>query len=105
MFRWPDNDQLGPYRQEYAGLLTYLANREWAVPSIEDFGTEFHARKRLNWLARRPNRFLLQSLTRQDWQTAARYLQTQSTPAIIDKATATLPPKFSRCWARKSTAS
>jgi hypothetical protein len=76
---------------KWNGLLTYLANREWAVPSIEDFGDEFGDMKSLNWPARHLDRFLLQSLTRQDWQTAAHYLQTQLTPAVIDQATATLP--------------
>ncbi len=73
------------------GLLTYLANREWAVPSIEDFQAEFHDMKSLNWPARHLDRFLLQSLSRQDWQDAAKYLQQQLTPAVIDEATATLP--------------
>jgi hypothetical protein len=73
------------------GLLTYLANREWAVPSIEDFQSEFHDMKSLNWPARHLDRFLLQGLTRQDWQAAAKYLQQQLTPAVIDEATATLP--------------
>ncbi|HET9503807.1 MAG TPA: hypothetical protein VFO93_09710 [Hymenobacter sp.] len=73
------------------GLLTYLANREWAVPSIEGFQTEFQDMKSLNWPARHLDRFLLQSLTRQDWQNAATYLQQQLTPAVIDEATATLP--------------
>jgi hypothetical protein len=76
---------------KWNGLLTYLANRQWAVPSIEDFGSEFHDMKSLNWPARHLDRFLLQSLTRKDWQDAAKYLQTQLTPAVIDEATATLP--------------
>jgi hypothetical protein len=76
------------------GLLTYVANREWAVPSIEDFQAEFHDMKSLNWPARHLDRFLLQSLTRQDWQDAAKYLQQQLTPAVIDEATATLPAEI-----------
>jgi hypothetical protein len=76
------------------GLLTYIANREWAVPSIEDFQAEFHDMKSLNWPARHLDRFLLQSLTRQDWQQAATYLQQQLTPAVIDEATATLPTEI-----------
>ena len=76
------------------GVLTYLANREWAVPSIENFGAEFGDLKSLNWPARHLDRFLLQSLSRADWQQATRYLQTQLTPAVIDEATATLPPEI-----------
>ena len=76
------------------GLLTYAANREWAVPSIEDFQAKFHDMESLNWPARHLDRFLLQGLSRQDWQDAAHYLQTQLTPAIIDQATATLPAEI-----------
>ena len=47
------------------GFLTYLANREWAVPSIEGFGADFQDMKSLNWPARHLDRFLLQSLTRE----------------------------------------
>ncbi|QJX48298.1 hypothetical protein HMJ29_15760 [Hymenobacter taeanensis] len=76
------------------GKLTYLANREWAVPSIEDFQAEFHDMKSLNWPARHLDRFLLQSLNREQWQEIARYLQAQITPAAIDEATAQLPPEM-----------
>ncbi|WP_151089024.1 hypothetical protein [Hymenobacter baengnokdamensis] len=79
---------------KWDGLLTYLANREWAVPSIEDFGDHFGDMKSLNWPARHLDRFLLQSLTRQDWQAAAQYIQAQLTPAVIDEATATLPAEI-----------
>ena len=41
------------------GFLTYLANREWAVPSIEGFGADFQDMKSLNWPARHLDRFLL----------------------------------------------
>ena len=73
------------------GFLTYLANREWAVPSIEGFQARFEDMKSLNWPARHLDRFLLQSLSREQWQEAARYLQTNITPTVIDEATAKLP--------------
>ncbi|UOQ76901.1 outer membrane protein assembly factor [Hymenobacter sp. 5516J-16] len=76
------------------GALTYLANREWAVPSIEDFQAEFHDLKSLNWPARHLDRFLLQSLSREQWQQIGRYLQARITPAAIDEATATLPTEL-----------
>jgi hypothetical protein len=73
------------------GLLTYIANREWAVPSIEDFQSEFHDLESLNWPARHLDRFLLQSLTRDQWQQIAKYMQEKITPAAIDQSTAQLP--------------
>ncbi|MBC6609420.1 hypothetical protein H8B15_00710 [Hymenobacter sp. BT507] len=79
---------------KWNGVLTYLANRQWAVPSIEDFQAEFHDLKSLNWPARHLDRFLLQSLSRQDWQQIGQYMQQTMTPAVIDEATATLPPEL-----------
>ncbi|WP_310391784.1 hypothetical protein [Hymenobacter sp.] len=73
------------------GLLTYVANREWAVPSIEGFQAEFEDLKSLNWPARHLDRFLLQSLSREQWQEAGQYLQGKLTPGIIDEATKQLP--------------
>ena len=79
---------------QWNGLLTYLANREWAVPSIEGFNTEFQDMKSLNWPARHLDRFLLQGLTRAQWQETAKYLQGKITPAVIDEATAQLPAEI-----------
>ena len=76
------------------GLLTYVANREWAVPSIEDFQAEFHDLESLNWPARHLDRFLLQSLTREQWQEIGKYMQQKITPAAIDASTATLPQEI-----------
>ena len=76
------------------GLLTSLANREWAVPSIEGFNTGFQDMKSLNWPARHLDRFLLQNLSREQWQEAAKYLQAQITPAVIDEATAKFPAEI-----------
>ena len=76
------------------GLLTYMANREWAVPSIEDFGEDFDDLKSLNWPARHLDRFLLQGLSREQWQEAGRYLQSKLTPAAIDEATGKLPTEI-----------
>jgi len=73
------------------GLLTSLANREWAVPSIEGFQEKFQDMKSLNWPARHLDRFLLQGLSRAQWQEAGRYLQARLTPAVIDEATAKFP--------------
>jgi len=78
----------------WGGLLTYLANREWAVPSIEGFGDHFEDLKSLNWPARHLDRFLLQGLSREQWQEAGKYLQGKLTPSVIDEATAKLPAEI-----------
>ena len=82
------------------GFLTSLANREWAVPSIEGFQTDFQDMKSLNWPARHLDRFLLQNLSREQWQETARYLQGKITPAVIDEATAQLPAEIQRLSAK-----
>jgi len=79
---------------QWNGLLTYLANREWAVPSIEGFGERYDDLKSLNWPARHLDRFLLQGLSRAQWQEAGQYLQTKLTPAVIDEATSKLPAEI-----------
>ncbi|GAA4350034.1 metallophosphoesterase [Hymenobacter saemangeumensis] len=79
---------------QWNGLLTYLANREWAVRSIEGFEEKFGDMKSLNWPAKDLDRFLLQGLSREQWQEAARYIQTQITPAAIDEATGKLPTEI-----------
>ena len=79
---------------QWNGFLTYLANREWAVPSIEGFQANFEDMKSLNWPARHLDRFLLQGLSRAQWQETAKYLQGKITPAVIDEATAQLPAEI-----------
>lgn len=79
---------------QWNGLLTYLANREWAVPSIEEFGERYDDLKSLNWPARHLDRFLLQGLSRAQWQEAGQYLQAKLTPAVIDEATNKLPAEI-----------
>lgn len=76
------------------GALTWVANREWAVPSIEDFQMKFNDLESLNWPARHLDRALLQSLNRDDWKQIGQYLQQRITPAAIDSATAQLPKEI-----------
>ena len=54
--------------------------------------TEFQDMKSLNWPARHLDRFLLQSLTREQWQETAKYLQGQNHPHRHRRA----PPPSSR---------
>ena len=76
------------------GLLTWTANREWAVPSIEGFAPHIRGLESLNWPARHLDRVLLAGATREQWQAAARYLQTRLTGAVIDSAADALPPEL-----------
>jgi hypothetical protein len=76
------------------GALTWTANREWAVPSIEAFEPKVRGLESLNWPARHLDRLLLTSVTREQWQEAAKYLQTQLTPTVLDRAADRLPQEL-----------
>ncbi len=76
------------------GLLTWTANREWAVPSIEEFAPKVRGLESLNWPARHLDRLLLTSVTREQWRTAAVALQTELTPAVLDRAADRLPTEL-----------
>lgn len=76
------------------GALTWTANREWAVPSIEDFGERFRDMESLNWPARHLDRLLLTSVTREQWRSSATYLQTTLTEQVIADATNRLPQEL-----------
>lgn len=76
------------------GLLTWTANREWAVPSIEGFEPKVRGLESLNWPARHLDRLLLTSVTREQWRQAATYLQTTLTPEVLDHAADRLPAEL-----------
>ena len=76
------------------GVLTWTANREWAVPSIEGFAPKVRGLESLNWPARHLDRQLLTSVTREQWQQAALDLQRTLTPDVLDRAADRLPAEL-----------
>ena len=76
------------------GVLTWTANREWAVPSIEGFAPHVRGLESLNWPARHLDRQLLTSVTRAQWQAAAVDLQRTLTPDVLDRAADRLPAEL-----------
>jgi len=76
----------------WEGLLFWLADREWAGVSIQNFDEELSGITSLTWTARHLDRFLLTSLSKADWQEFAVYLQSKITDQVIDQAIAQLPP-------------
>ncbi len=76
------------------GVLTWTANREWAVPSIEGFAPKVRGLESLNWPARHLDRMLLTSITREQWRAAATSLQQSLTPEVIDRAADRLPQEL-----------
>ncbi len=75
------------------GMLPYLADREWAMPMVENFDHQFHDVKSLTWQARHMDRFLLSELDRSDWNRISVQIQQTMTDAAINKAIAGLPPE------------
>lgn len=73
------------------GILPYFADREWAMPMIENFDYDFHDLKSLTWPARHVDRSLLTELDRNDWRELASEIQRTMTDQVIDKAISTLP--------------
>ncbi|MCK4465706.1 MAG: hypothetical protein KAU83_08340, partial [Bacteroidales bacterium] len=73
------------------GILPYLADREWAMPNVENFDYNFHDIKSLTWPARHLDRLLLTPLDRSDWRKITQYIQRKMTDDVIDKAIASLP--------------
>ena len=79
---------------KWDGLFTWIADRKWAFESGEHFGYKINDVKSLMWVARHPDRFLTNEMTKQDWLIASKYIQTQLTDSIIEMAAKSLPPEI-----------
>lgn len=76
------------------GLVPYLADREWAMPMIENFDYDFHDIKSLTWSARHLDRLLLAELNRNDWKRISNNLQMTMTDEAINRAISALPAEI-----------
>ncbi len=73
------------------GILPWIADREWAKTSGEDFDHDLKDIRSLTYKARHLDRFIANELTRQDWLDAASAVQEKMTDQLIDSAMARLP--------------
>jgi len=73
------------------GLLPYLADREWAKPSGENFDYKIKGLNSLMWQARHLDRFATNSLSKADWIKAATDIQHAITDTDVDEAIAQMP--------------
>lgn len=78
----------------WEGLFFWLADREWASVSIQNFDEELSGITSLTWTARHLDRFLLTSLSKQDWLDLGTELQQQMTDKVIYEAIVQLPPEI-----------
>ena len=73
------------------GLLPYLANRQWAMPNVESFEKKFKDIKSLTYPARHLDRFLLTSLSKDDWTAIATRIKNSFPDQVIDSAIQQFP--------------
>jgi len=76
---------------KWDGILPWIADREWAMPNVENFDYKIKDIRSLTWQARHLDRFLGSELSRKDWQVASHFVQEKMTDDAIDKAIAGLP--------------
>ncbi|RKY93330.1 MAG: hypothetical protein DRQ01_04995, partial [Ignavibacteriae bacterium] len=73
------------------GLLPWIADREWAKESGENFDYEISGLRSLMFQGRHLDRFIASNLSKQDWLDAAHFVQQQISDEIIEKAVRNLP--------------
>ncbi len=73
------------------GFIIWMADREWAKSSGENFGYTIKDIKSLTWQSRHFDRFLMSELSQQDWEEAAYHIQSKITDEVIENAVKQMP--------------
>ena len=76
------------------GMLPWLADREWAKESGEDFNYEISGLRSLMFQARHLDRFIASDLSKQDWLDAAKFVQNRITDKVIEDAIQNMPKEI-----------
>ncbi|PHN03642.1 BamA/TamA family outer membrane protein [Flavilitoribacter nigricans] len=76
------------------GIINWIADRPFGIPTIQNFGYHFHGIRSLTYQARYMDRFLLQEAGRDIFLEQARYLQEHISEADIDYAVRQMPPEI-----------
>jgi hypothetical protein len=76
------------------GILPWLADREWAKPSGEDFNYNIVGLRSLMWQARHLDRFIGADLDKKDWIEAAKFVQKNITDEVIERAIHRMPEEI-----------
>ena len=79
---------------KWDGFLPWLADREWAKESGEHFNEDIKDMRSLTWQNRHMDRFLLSEMSKNDWLTAAREVNSIFTYTSIDQALKQLPEQI-----------
>jgi Omp85 superfamily domain len=75
------------------GALPWIADREWAKPSGENFGYRIKGLRSLMWQARHLDRFIANEPSREDWRNAATFIQENMNDELIESAIQNMPPE------------
>ena len=75
------------------GVFPWLADREWAKASGENFDYEISGLRSLMYQARHLDRFIGSELSKKDWLKAAEILQKSITDEVIEEAISGMPPE------------
>ncbi|MDQ4141221.1 MAG: outer membrane protein assembly factor, partial [Bacteroidota bacterium] len=76
------------------GFIPWLADREWAKPSGENFDYTIKDIRSLTWQARHLDRLVANELIKNDWLNAAKTVQTRINEEIIENAVASMPAEI-----------
>jgi hypothetical protein len=76
------------------GLLPWLADREWAKASGENFNYKIKGLRSLMWQARHLDRFIANEMTREDWLQAAMFVQENIDDEVIEAAVKNMPEEM-----------
>lgn len=76
------------------GLFYFLADREWAIPFRENFGTKFTGIKSLTIKGTYLDRFLLAGLDKSDWLATAKKVNNLMSEEVIDNARKAFPKEL-----------
>lgn len=76
------------------GFFPWLADREWAKPSGENFDYQIKDIRSLMWQARHLDRFIANKHDRNDWLAAASYVKERITDEVIDRAVRNMPEEI-----------
>ncbi|MCP5063659.1 MAG: hypothetical protein GY936_14525 [Ignavibacteriae bacterium] len=76
------------------GVLPWLADREWAKESGENFDYEISGLRSLMFQARHLDRFIAAELSKKDWMDAVHFVQQNITDQIIERAIRNMPKEI-----------
>ncbi|MCB0633712.1 MAG: hypothetical protein KDD15_28465, partial [Lewinella sp.] len=76
------------------GIINWIADRPFGIPTIQNFGYKFHGIRSLTYQARHMDRFLMGEAPKQLFMEQAKYIQDHISDADIEAAVHNMPPEI-----------